>query len=448
MTALIHANDHFPPSVTSTVPDYPPVRRTLLAGAALAVLGFGGFGTWASLAPLASAAVAPGIIVADTNRKTIQHLDGGIIAEILVRDGDRVAAGQTLMRLDDLETRSTVTLLEDQRRAYTAQEARLLAERDGRNVLVFPQDLESLRGEAQMDEILTGQQRIFESYRASLQGRIEVTRQRIAQSGAQIRAFEAQLDSGSRQLVLIAQEMEGVQELFDKGLERKPRLLALKRAAAELDGEQGEFSNRMAQAREAIAEAEMEILALRAERQSEVTAELREVQMRLAEIREKLAAAQIRQGRRDLVAPEAGTVLNTRYFAAGSVVPPGGPVLDLVPRDDRLVVEARVRPSDIDVVHAGLPAKVVLSAFKMRTTPQIEAEVIRVSADAFKDERTGEFYYTARVAADPEQLEKLSDIHLQPGMPAETLIVTGERTMLQYLLQPVRDTFRTAFREE
>jgi multidrug efflux pump subunit AcrA (membrane-fusion protein) len=132
--------------------------------------------------------------VADTNRKTIQHLDGGIIAEILVRDGDHVAAGQTLMRLDDLETRSTVTLLEDQRRAYTAQEARLLAERDGRNVLVFPQDLESLRGGAQMDEILTGQQRIFESYRASLQGRIEVTRQRIAQYGAQIRAFEAQLD--------------------------------------------------------------------------------------------------------------------------------------------------------------------------------------------------------------------------------------------------------------
>ena len=264
MTALVHANDHFPASITSTAPEYPPVRRTLLAGVALAVLGFGGFGTWASLAPLASAAVAPGIIVADTNRKTIQHLDGGIIAEILVRDGDHVEAGQTLMQLDDLETRSTVTLLEDQRRAYTAQEARLLAERDGRNVLVFPQDLESLRGEAQTDEILTGQQRIFESYRASLQGRIEVTRQRIAQYGAQIRAFEAQLDSGGRQLVLIAQEMEGVQELFDKGLERKPRLLALKRAAAELDGEQGEFSNRMAQAREAIAEAEMEILALQA----------------------------------------------------------------------------------------------------------------------------------------------------------------------------------------
>jgi HlyD family type I secretion membrane fusion protein len=448
MTALVAANDHLPLPVPSTAPDYPPVRGILLAGVALAVLGFGGFGTWASLAPLASAAIANGVIVADTNRKAIQHLDGGIIAEILARDGDHVEAGQVLMRLDDLETRSTMTLLEDQGRAYAAQETRLLAERDGQDRLVFPEDLERLRGYPRMDEILTGQERIFESRRASMKSRTEVTRQRIAQYEAQIKAFEAQLDAGSRQLALIAQEMVGVQELFDKGLERKPRLLALKRASADLDGEQGEFSNRMAQAREAIAEAEMEILSLRADRLSEVTAELREVQMRLAEIREKLAAAQIRQGRRDLVAPEAGTVLNLRYFAPGSVVPPGGPVLDLVPRDDRLVVEARVRPTDIDVVHVGLPAKVVLTAFKMRTTPQINGEVVRVSADALKDERTGELYYAARVVADPEHLSHLSDIHLQPGMPAETLIVTGERTMLQYLLQPIRDTFRTAFREQ
>ena len=451
MTASVPANDPFPvvpPAVFPAVPDLPPVRRALLAGAALAVVGFGGFGAWASLAPLSSAAVAGGIVVADTNRKTIQHLDGGIVAEILVRDGDRVEAGQVLMRLDDLETRSTVTLLEDQRRAHAAQEARLLAERDGADSLIFPADLAALRADAGMAEILSGQERIFESYRASLESRTEVTRQRIAQYRSQISAFEAQLAAGRRQLYLIQEELAGVRELFAKGLERKPRLLALQRQAADLDGEQGEFANRIAQAREAIAQAEMEILSLRADRRNEVTAELREVQMRLAEVREKLAAARVRQGRRDLVAPEAGTVLNPRYFAPGAVVPAGGPVLDLVPLDDRLVVEARVRPRDIDVVHAGLPAKLVLSAFKMRTTPQIDARVIRVSADALKDERTGEFYYTARVAAAPDQLEKLGDLRLQPGMPAETLIVTGERTLLQYLLQPVRDTFRTAFREE
>jgi HlyD family secretion protein len=448
MTALVPANDHFPLALSSPVPDYPPVRRTLMTGVALAVIGFGGFGAWASLAPLSSAAIANGIIVADTNRKTVQHLDGGVIAEILVRDGDHIQAGQVLMRLDDLETRSVVTLLEGQRRAYAAQEARLIAERDGADSVVFPKDLISMRDDPEVADILTGQERIFASFRGSLEGRMEVTNQRIAQYEAQVRAHEARFDSGRRQFALIQEELVGVQELADKGLERKPRLLALKRQAADLEGEQGEYLNAMAQAREAIAGAQMEILSMRAERRAEVSNELREVQTRLAEVREKLAAAQIRQGRRDLVSPEAGTVLNLRYFAPGAVVQPGGPVLDLVPTDDRLVVEARVRPTDIDVVHVGLPAKIVLSAYKMRTTPKIDGEVTRVSADALKDERTGEYYYTARVKADPEQLHTLSDIHLQPGMPAETMIVTGERTMLQYLMQPILDTFRTAFREE
>jgi HlyD family secretion protein len=192
----------------------------------------------------------------------------------------------------------------------------------------------------------------------------------------------------------------------------------------------------------------MEILSVTADHQSEVATELREVQTRLAEVMEKLAAAQIRQGRRDVVAPEAGTVLNSRYFAPGAVVPPGGPILDLVPRDDSLVVEARVRPSDIDVVHVGLSAKIIFSAFKSRTTPQIDGKVTRVTADALKDERTGEFYYVARVVADSAQLEQLNDIHLQSGMPAETMILTGERTMLEYLTQPIRDTFRSALREQ
>ena len=194
----------------------------------------------------------------------------------------------------------------------------------------------------------------------------------------------------------------GVQELADKGLERKPRLLALKRQAVDLEGEQGEYTNRIAQAREAIAESELEIIRMEADDQREVATELREVQMRLAEVREKLAAAQVRQGRRDVTAPEAGTVLHMRYFSPGAVVAPGGPILDLVPRDDRLVIEARVRPTDIDVVHVGLPAKVIFSAFKMRTTPQLEGTVSLVSADAMTDERTGVTYYTARVAVDAD----------------------------------------------
>jgi len=458
MTALMPAGNHSPVSVSASVPssgvvslpvpEYPPVGRTLLAGVALIVFGFGGFATWAAMAPLSSAAIAPGIVVADTNRKTVQHLDGGVIAEILVRDGDQVEGGQVLMHLDDLETRSVVTLLEGQRRALAAQETRLMAEQDGVDELVFPLDLADLRGDPEVAEILAGQERIFESRRASLQGRIVVTRQRIAQYDAQIGALQAQFKSGDGQLELIKEELVGVKELADKGLERKPRLLALKRQAVALEGQQGDYSNRMALAREGIAEAELEILGMQADQQSEIATELREVQTQLAEVKEKLAAAKIRHGRRDLVAPEAGTVLNMRYFAPGAVVAPGGQILDLVPRNDKLVVEARVRPNDIDVVHAGLPAQVIFSAFKMRNTPRIDGKVSRVSADALKDERTGETYYVARVVADADQLGKLSEIHLQPGMPAETMIVTGERTMLQYMLQPIIDTFRRAFKEE
>jgi HlyD family secretion protein len=442
MTTLVIA------SPSPTVTDDPPVGRSLLAGFVLTVVGFGGFCAWAALAPLSSAAMAPGTVTADTNRKTVQHLDGGVVGEILVRDGDHVEAGQVLMRLDDLETRSTVTLLEGQRRAYAAQEARLLAEQRRADRLVFPASLANLRGDPDMAEILTGQERIFDSRRASLHGRITVTHQRIAQYEAQIGALEAQLASGRGQLELIREELVGVQELADKGLERKPRLLALKRQAVDLEGEQGEYANRIAQAREAIAESELEIIRMEADDQREVASDLRDVQMRMAEVKEKLSAAQVRQGRREVTAPEAGTVVHLRYFSTGAVVSPGGPILDLVPRDDRLVIEARVRPTDIDVVHVGLPARVIFNAFKMRTTPQLEGTVALVSADAMTDERTGVPYYTARIVVDAKELDKLGKRQLQPGMPAETMIVTGERTMLEYLLQPINDTFRTAFREE
>lgn len=426
--------------------DAPPVGRLVAAGLALGMLGFGGFGAWAALAPLASAAVAPGVIAVDSNRKTVQHLEGGIVAEILVRDGDRVAAGQPLMRLDDLETRSLLGQFETQQGALLAQEARLVAERDGLPAVVFPAGLRGVDGS--LADAVSGQQRIFASRRASLEGRIRVTRQRVAQIEAQIAALEAQRRAGREQLVLIAEEVRGVEEMVNKGLERRPRLLALMRQSADLQGTQGDLANRIAQAREAIAQAELEILGLEADRASEVALELREVQARRAELEEKLEAARGRWMRRDILAPAAGTVLNLRYFAPGAVVPPGGAVLDLVPQDDRLVVEAQVNPTDIDVVHPGLPAKVVLTAFKSRSMPQLDGEVVRVSADALKDERSGLTYYAARVVVDSAQLGALEGVTLVPGMPAETLIVTGERTLLHYLTQPVRDSLRRAFREE
>lgn len=429
---------------------HPPVGRLVAAGLGLALAGFGGFCAWAALTPLASAAVASGTITADSNRKAVQHLDGGIITAILVRDGDRVTAGQPLIRFDDLEARSTVTLLDGQLCSLLAQEARLLAERDGALSLapIPPLAQRLAAGDPAVAEIVAGQERIFASRQASLEGRILVTRQRIAQLEAQIAGLEEQRKAGVRQLALIREETDAVADMVGKGLERKPRLLALMRQAVELEGGQGDLANRIAQAREGIAQAEQEILTLRDDRQSEVAADLRDVQIRRAETEEKLSSARIRLERRDLLAPEAGTVMALRRFASGAVVAPGETVLELVPLDDRLVVEARVSLTDIDVVHAGLPAKVVLSAFKSRTTPQLDGTVFRVSADAVTDERTGQPYYQARVAVDAGQLDRLPDIHLLPGMPVETLIVTGERTLLHYLVQPIEDGFRKAFREE
>lgn len=434
--------------MSETVPAYPPVGRTIAIGVVLAAVGFGGFGSWAALAPLQSAAIAPGTVTVDSNRKTIQHLDGGILAEILVRDGDRVVVGQPLVRLDDLETHANVGLLEGQLWSLLAQEQRLVAERDRLDRIEFPEVLTAHRVDLAATEIMAGQERIFANRRLSLESKTTIIRQRIAQLAAQSAAMDAQRMAGQRQLNLIQEEIAGVTEMVAKGLERRPRLLSLMRQEADLHGGQGDLTNRIAQVGEEITQADMEILGLQADRQSEIVVELREVQIRRAEAESKLNAAQVRQNRRDVVAPESGTVMNLRYFAPGAVVAPGGAILDIVPGEDRLVVEAKVNPTDIDVVHSGLPAKVILSSFKSRATPQLDGEVVRVSADALTDEKTGRPYYLARVTVDADQLRGLAGVQLQPGMPAETLIVTGERTMLRYLMQPIEDSFRTAFREE
>lgn len=429
--------------MTRPVPDRPPVRGTILAGVAALALGFGGFGAWAARAPLAGAAIAPGVIAVDGSRKTVQHLEGGIIAELPVREGDRVAAGQVLVRLDDLEARALHGLLEGEYVALRAQEARLEAERDGKEPVVFPAELD--RAPA---EILAGQRRIFESGREALSGRIDVLGRRIAQLEAQIAALEAQRAAGRNQLALIAEEVGGVRTLVEKGLERRPRLLALERHAAALNGQQGDYANRIAQAREAIAETELGILNARRERVEKAAVELREVQVRRAEVQERLATAAVALGRRDVVAPRAGVVLNLRYHTLGGVVPPGGEILDLVPEDDPLVVEARISPTDIDTVHSGQQARVALSAYKSRTTPYLDGRVLRVSADALVDERTGQRFFRAEIEVDADQVAALDAVRLMPGMPVETFIETGERTLLDYLVQPFTDSFRRAFREQ
>lgn len=418
----------------------------MLAGLAAIVVGLGGFGCWAALAPLSSAAVAPGVIQVDSNRKAVQHRDGGIIAELLVREGDRVAAGQLLLRLDDVESRAAFDVLEQQYHALLAQEARLIAERDQAE-LRWPAILERRAGRPEVASILAGQEHILRSRQDTLTGQVEIMNRRIGQYGAQITALEAQLSAGERQRELIREELVNVRALLARGLERKPRLLALEREAARLDGAQGDYRGRIAQMREAIAEAELQIIELRAARLEEVAAELQDVEGRRAEVEEKLAAAEVQLVRHEVVAPAAGTVLDLRYFTPGGVIPAGGTILDIVPDEDRLVIDARVQPVDIEDVQGGMAAQVVLSGLQGRSTPYLDGLVVRVSPDALTDERTGTPYFLARVEVDRAQLSRLAGVELSPGMPAEVLIVNRERTALDYLLQPVRDSFRRAWRE-
>ena len=428
-------------------PARPPVGLIKWVGLAVVVVGLGGFAAWAATAPLTSAAVASGTIVVDTSRKAVQHVDGGSIGELLVREGDRVEAGQVLVRLDDLEAKSLHDLLEGRVLSLTAQEARLAAERDGKNKLVFPEQVETRRGRADVAEILDGQQSIFDSGLVAYTGQVDVLMKRIAQFRAQEQGLDAQLVSGREQSAFIKTELDDVRTLHARGLSGKPRLLALERNASKLKGDEGELANRIAQARESMASTELEILNLDRSRIEKAALEQRDVQTKLAESRERLAEARIKLRRREVLAPQGGTVLNLQYRNIGAVVGPGKNILDIVPNEDKLMIEARIRPADIDAVRANLPAKIAFTAFKSRTTHQIDGRVTSVSADALSDERSGQHYFLARIEPDPAQMARFPSIKPSPGMPVEAFIETDERTLLAYLAQPLTDSFRRAFRE-
>lgn len=430
-------------------PTRPPVGKAAAFGALLLTVGLGGFVAWAALAPLSSAAVAPGIVVVDSNRKTLQHEQGGIIADLLVREGQQVAAGEVLMRLDDVEARSLHTVLDGQYVALMAQEARLKADLAESSAIAFPQELVTAAAlHPEVAEVLASQERIFAVARDATEGQVSVLQQRIAQLDAQMAAMRAQHDALDTQARLLEEERGTVQGLVKAGLAPKPRLLTLQRSHADIEGRRGELANRLAQADEAITQARMEILSVRRQKVAAAAVELRDVETRRAEVAERRAASAVALGRRQVVAPLSGTVLNLQYHTVGGVVGPGQPIMDIVPTDDDLVVRAKIRPLDIDTVHPGLRAQIVLSAYSSRTLPQLDGEVVRVSADALRDPNTGEEFFEAALRVEGAQLAALENVKLVPGMPVEAFIETSQRTALDYFLEPVLRSFRRAMRED
>jgi HlyD family type I secretion membrane fusion protein len=424
-------------------------RPTILFGVTAMAVIFGIFVFWSAVAPLNSAAVASGSVILDSNKKTIQHLEGGIIDEIYVREGQFVEKNEPLVRLDETAAKARYDLLKSQFISFKAAEARLLAERDGHQEVSFGKELLALESKSPVvQENLDSQRRLFESRRRNIEGKASVLNQKIEQSKREIQGLEAQQASASEQIRLLRDELAGVRKLYANNNISKQRLRALEREEANIIGQRGEYVAMISRAEQTIAEAEIEILNLRNDFQKEVVEELRETQTQLADLEERIRASADTFQRIVIAAPLAGTIVDLKVHTVGGVIAPGEKILDIVPQDDKLIVEAKVQPQDIDVVRAGLEARVRLSAYKTRTVPPVSGVVRHISADRFTDERTGQSYYLARIEIDEKELTPLQGVELYPGMPTEVLIVTGERTLLSYLFAPITESFNRAFREQ
>jgi HlyD family secretion protein len=423
-------------------------RTSLILGfGALAVL-VGGIGGWAAMANIAGAIVAPGQIKVEGDRQVVQHPDGGVVGEINVVDGDFVEAGEILMRFDDTLLRSELTIVESQLYEIMARRGRLDAERDGLDTITFDQELLDLAAEnAEIAELVDGQQRLFEARRITRAKQVEQLNERQTQIEEQIKGSEAQLAALDVQLGLIRKELADQQSLLDQGLAQSSRVLQLQREEAGLNGQVGGLTAAIAESRGRIAEIEIEILKLETDLREEAITTLRDLQYREIELREKRLSALETLSRMDVRAPVSGIVYGKIVHALRSVVRAAEPIMYIVPQDTPLVISSRIEIIHIDQVHAGQTASLHFSAFDQRTTPVIYGSVVKVSADVFTDERTGMSYYTAEIIPNEGEAEKLGNLKLIPGMPVDSFIATGERTPLNYLVKPFTDYFNKAFRE-
>lgn len=423
-------------------------RPAILGGLMVIVIAIGGFGTWAAIAPMASAVIAPGVVNVDSKRKTVQHLEGGIVKELLVRDGDTVQADDVLIRLDETRPRATLGIIQGRHDAARALEARLLAERAEYGEIKFPDDLQARSSENKVSEILLGQQRLFEARRSSLDGEDAILKNQIVQLKDNITGIRAQQQSKERQFSLIQEEVRSLRTLLEEGYTERPRLLALEREAARLEGERAEHISEVARAKTTIGETQLQIIQLRREFRQQVVDDLRSVQAEISDLEERLGAAKHVFDHIEIRAPTSGVVVGMEVHTVGGVIRAGDTILEIVPADDKLIIEGQVHPLDIDNIAVGQKADINFTAFKQRTTSTISGEVIYVSADRLVDQRSGTPYYLARIMVADEEVARLGDRQLHPGMPAEVMIKTGERSALQYLTQPFLDSMERAWREE
>lgn len=420
-----------------------PIRRI---GYLILFLTFGLFGSWAVFAPLDSAALAPGVVTVKSYRKTVQHLEGGIVKALHVRDGDVVQAGDVLVELDGTQTLAELEMVRSQLIAARAMENRLMAERDGQERVEFAPTPEG--GDPRVIEAQENERRIFTARRSSRLGEIDVLKKRKVQLEEQIRGFQDVIASKQELARSYQSEIGDLNELLKEGFVDKQRLLEQERSVTRLRSEVADLKSSIAQTRLQIGETELQIAQLEKNFVTEVVNQLAEVQTQVFDLSERLSAVQDRANRIQIRAPESGMVLGMKVHTVGGVVGPGTPLLDIVPASEDLIVEAQISPIDIDRIATGKLADIRFSAFKSATTPVIEGQLTHVSADRLVDEKTGMPYYLGRVELTEKGRKDLGELMLVPGMPAEVLLNTGERTLWNYLVQPATNAFARSLIED
>jgi membrane fusion protein, type I secretion system len=423
------------------------MRAAAIAGGMIIALFFGVFGTWAFFAPLNGAVVANGVVKVQTNRKSVQHLDGGIVKELLVKEGDDVNAGDVLIVLDDHQARAEYEVLSQQYLLLRLTEERLRAEYNQQTEFMLPGDLKGVASDLEIESLFQGQQHQFKSRLAAVEGQRSVIREKIAQLESQIKGAEAQVTAYRTQFDSVREEMESLEPLVKQNLVTRPRYLQLERSGTALEGQAAEAEANIAKARQAIAEQRQQMAQLDNDRMADIAKDLRETQAKLLEVIPRRANAQAVLSRVQIRAPYTGRVVGLDVFSVGGVINRGDKILDIVPAQASLVVEAQIAIEDISEVHSNMAANIHLTAYKQRITPVVRGKVIQVSADRLTDSRTGNAYYTAMIEVDEQELGKIPGVKLYPGMPATVMVPTIERTAFNYIVGPLVMSFTKAFRQ-
>jgi HlyD family secretion protein len=423
------------------------IRRHVLAGLIIVLVLGGGVGGWAGTVTLSGALIASGQVVVDSNVKKVQHPTGGIVGELRVRDGDRVKQGDIVVRLDDTVTRANLAIVNKGLNELYARRARLESERDGLDTVRFPDDLLA-RSEAdpEVASLVDGERKLFDLRSSARNGQKAQLKQRIEQLGEEIRGLKAQRESKEKEIKLIIREKEGVHDLWRQKLVPLTKLTQIERDETRLEGEAGQLIAQTAQVGGKIAETELQVIQIDRDLSSEVAKETREIDGKIGESVERKVTAEDQLKRIEIRAPLDGTVFQSNVHTVGGVITAGDAMMMVVPEADSLTVEAKVNPQDIDQAREGQSSLLRFSAFNQQTTPEIYGKVTRISADATTDQRTGMTYYTVRISMPAEEVVKLGDVRIVPGMPVEAFIQTGDRTMISYLTKPLRDQVMRMFR--